>query len=134
MQSLIVCSNPIPDPSNSCTRTPKFLCICIVYVYDIHFVVDDADQCDGPTGVENPQISLDVALDTRTEHEDGDDARSDGQLDHQDPVHSADEVPPDGFISKSGAEAERRVNEERARERPYQMKSLNDLVNFYGIN
>jgi len=66
---------------------------------------DDADYRDGPTGVENPHIIADIALDTLTEHEDGDDARSDGQLDHQDPVHSADEVPPDGFISKSSPEA-----------------------------
>ena len=66
---------------------------------------DDADQSDGPTGVEHPHISLDIALHTCTEHKDGDDTRSDGQLNHQDPVHSADEVPPDGFISKSGPEA-----------------------------
>ena len=68
---------------------------------------DDADESDGPASIEHPHSlsGLDVALDTRIEHEDGDDPRSDGQLDHQDPIHSADEVSPDGFISKSGAEA-----------------------------
>ena len=72
---------------------------------------DDADESDRPTGVEHPHSlsGPDVALHTRIEHEEGDDPRGDGQLNHQNPVHSADEVPPDGFISESSAEASRGI-------------------------
>lgn len=72
---------------------------------------DYADESDGPASIEHPHSlsGLDVALDTHIEHEDGDDPRSDGQLNHQDPVNPADEVPPDGLVSKSSAEASRGV-------------------------
>ena len=72
---------------------------------------EDADQGDGPAGVEHPGPlwSPDIALHIHVEHEEGDDPGGDGQLDHQDPVHAADEVPPDGFVSKSSSEASRGV-------------------------